>query len=333
MKKSAMILAAILATVSLGACSLGETAKDVESAADSAKDSVESVEKEVEDEVEKDVKDVKDTVKKDTDTKKSSSGDITKKFDMNYLEWSVDKARVDGKNRPVFTYTNNSDYTIITFEIQFTQRADVTDEQRTAAFKEVQAETEWTYEELKDIAVIANDDDVVKPGENSTGGSCYLQSSIFYASIEQYELTEPDTATIKLTDGSKTYELSYNFSTKKTIDISNGGEDTYSLSDSELAQLVPQPEYDIVEISLDSDSVFSFDILNAEKEDFEEYKKACIEKGGFDTVKIDDDTMYEATNSEGYEVDIIWYKSSKSLDVSVYKKITKYCKHNSLICE
>ena len=88
--------------------------------------------------------------------------------------------------------------------------------------------------------------------------------------------------------------------------------DKFSWSDSNLANAAPKPEYDIVVVLGDGNNIFSYDICNIAKDDFDDYREQCIQKG-FVKDSINDEEHYEAENSDGIMLGIIYEATSNRM--------------------
>ncbi|WP_455138607.1 DUF6591 domain-containing protein [Thermophilibacter sp.] len=239
-------------------------------------------------------------------------------IEIDEIDWTVDESVVNGNRKLSLSYTNNSTFPIIYFEIEFDQREDVTDEQR-SAFDEVYSDPDYTPSaEPDEIYIVGRNEHYVEPGESADPVPCGLAYAITSPTLEQYDLMEPSIAHIRYVgnDG-KVYREYYDFLNDKYSLDSNGTEETISSEawpDSELAQMLPSFDAPAVLVDSDETDTFSFHAYGATADEFAAYVDACKEKG-FTTVDYESGTSYDATNDSGYELSVAYYSSSDALSV------------------
>lgn len=241
--------------------------------------------------------------------------EIVNSWDMSAISWSVDEVTVNGMDYIMYSYTNNTSYKIMDVEMIFKQREDITPEQLSVFNKEKEA-YKWTDEEISKIYVLGYNRKTVEPGETSTGSPCVLNGTYIPATLEQYALMEPDSVTIAIVHGGKGYSINYNFKTQKALDLSNGGKELYDWPDGELVDMVPKPEFEIVDTTSNDGSLLSYDIYGVTFSDYNAYVDQCKQKGFTNAVNISESRV-ELTNDRGYDITISYSDDEETIHVQL----------------
>ena len=228
------------------------------------------------------------------------------------IDWSVDEGIVDGDRYVMLSYTNNSKYTISYFEISFSEKSDITEEQKAKYFEDIKKIVEVDesdpedvsdFEELKsrEISMSVESEQVCSPGESISNEKCNYYSGYYYLrNIEHFNLVEPDIAVIKYIDDNKIYTLNYDFKSKKyTKD--NKTEVAFYWTEKAIGSNIPKPKADIVSCGVDYDDRFSFDIHGWSLSDFDAYVDECQGKG-FTVDKREHEGFYSADSENGYNI-------------------------------
>lgn len=234
------------------------------------------------------------------------------------LDWTVNERVINGSRRVALSYTNNSPFTIMNLRIEFTQREDVTDEER-SVFDEAYADPETAPSvEPSELYVAGTNEHFVEPGESADPVSCSLAYAVTPLNMEQFDLMEPSVAEIRYLGGDgKTYLEYYDFLNEAYSLNDSATEDVVTeWPDSELAQMAPTVEAPAIIVDYDDDDEFMFHAYGLDQNSFDPYVEQCQE-AGFDVVDYDGDTWYVAADDSGYEVDVSYYDSNDSLCVEV----------------
>lgn len=238
------------------------------------------------------------------------------------IDWYVTESVMDGERFVSFNYTNNSKYTILDVEMEFVQKSTVTKEQL-SVFDELKDEREWTDEEISDIYVLGYNRKCAEPGETvSDSPLCINGTYTLVETIEQYEIMEPDMATIAFIgkDG-KGYAVYYDFKTQTYGESSQGGQDLQQWSDSEISKLLPKTEAPAIKVSSDDEDRFYFYAYGVSRETFEKYVEA-VKASGFTEVGFENSTSYRATNADGIEAHITYTAVEEKMTGCVDKNAT-----------
>lgn len=217
------------------------------------------------------------------------------------IDWSVEESLMDGERFISFGYTNNSPYTILDLEIRFKQKEGLTADDL-AAFDELKADRDWTDEDVAEIYIEAANHKCAFPGYNVADYPCNINGTgTWVQSMSQYELMEPDMATICLIgDDGKGYVEYYDFKSQVYGESSQGGIDLHQWSDSELAQFLPKAESVAVQVDRDDGEIFYFTAYGSSIEHFASYVEE-VKKIGFTRVDYEDNDTYRALNDDGIQ--------------------------------
>lgn len=233
------------------------------------------------------------------------------------LDWNIADSIIDGEKYVSFGYTNNSKYTILEFEIKFTQKDDVTDKQL-SVFDSIVENSLW---EKTDIFITGDNRKCADPGETVSDSPCRINNTYTTVeSMEQYEIMEPDTATILfIGPGNKGYVMYYDFKTQTYGESSQGGQDLQQWSDSNICKLLPRPNVPATTVSSDKEDYFFFYAYGVSKEMFDAYVEE-VKANGFTEVGFESNTSYRATNSDGFEIQITYVSYEETMTGNIEKK-------------
>lgn len=239
---------------------------------------------------------------------------------IDEVEWSVSEAIVDGERKPVFTYTNNSKYTIVDIKLKFALKEDVTPEQL-SVFDEYKTLYKKTDEDIAKTFVQGFNYRFSDPGETLENSPLDLNGTFVEASMEQYLLTEPDILTVAYIgkDG-KMYGIYYDFKSESYSKVSEEGKSLDEWSESELCQKLPKPASKHIMINYDNENSFGFTTYDNSKEVFEKYVQAVKEKGftQVDSSIDQGESWYRAKNAEGDRVSVQYYIDASNDKLVVY---------------
>lgn len=232
---------------------------------------------------------------------------------IDEIDWVVQEEVIDGNRCVGFSYVNNSKYAMVSFGIRFTQRDDVTDEQRSVFDSMYAADSDYIPPvEADELYVEAVNEHYAEPGEEVDPWRCDLSYSLTNLTMEQFELMRPDIAVIRYigSDGN-IYAEQYDFiNDAYSLNKERTGEpvtpDTWPTSD--LAQMMPVVESAAVVVQNDDEESFEVRAYGASEDDFTSYIDVCKESG-FDTVVDENSMSCELSNADGYVVDITYYRA------------------------
>lgn len=87
-------------------------------------------------------------------------------------------------------------------------------------------------------------------------------------------------------------------------------------SDMVLSEMLPEPESNYGDLSINSDDYLSIDVLKTSKDEYRAYIKAC-RNGGF-TVDVEEyGTTFTAKNEQGYELTLYYFESDEEMSIDL----------------
>ena len=235
-----------------------------------------------------------------------SNSEKANSIEIEDISWNVDEGIVDGERYVLLSYTNNSKYTISSFEITFKEKPGIKDEEKENFFADVKEKFEFSDDDLTElkeesISMHTETDKVVNPGESVKDAYCFYYSGYYYVKdVGHYNLVEPDIATIKYIDDDKIHTTYYDFASKK-YSVDDETQVAYQWSKTDLGNKIPKPEVKVLEGGRDDESVFMFDAYGMSLEQFDAYVEQCKELG-YTVNERSHEGFYSADNDEGYNV-------------------------------
>lgn len=245
---------------------------------------------------------------KSNESASNNNQENTAKQNINIedIAWSVDEGVVEGDRYVLLDYTNNTSYTILEFKITFKERKDITEEEKTNFYTDIQKKLKATDSDMdslknKPIAIRAETERIVEPHESVSNVNCYYYDGAFYLKdIAHYQLVEPDIATIKYIDSDKIITVYYDYGSKK-YSSEPKTETAYVWSQTDLGTKIPKPDVKVVESGRDDERIYMFDAYGLTLEQFDAYVERCKEQG-YTVSPSSFEGFYSADNSDGYNV-------------------------------
>lgn len=180
------------------------------------------------------------------DDVKASSGKPS--VDLSQIDWTVESGVIDGNHVVTFGYTNNTDYEVVDFDLEFKVKDDVTNEQL-EGYSELKEKASDMDHDIGEITISAITHKCVAPGASIDGCACNLDGTIeYYTDFDSYEVFEPDIMTAVIASGDKLYVAYYDFASGKTT-LDSDTADAYTWSNSALAKAVPKPDVRYLAVS------------------------------------------------------------------------------------
>lgn len=148
------------------------------------------------------------------------------------IAWNVGEGIIDGDRHAVFSVTNNSGCTIVGFELKFTEKADITPEQKAAYFEDLKTMLNIDMNDPDDaqdleepkaekISMHIDSDALVHSGQTVGNIRLYYYSGIRYMDdLTHYGLVTPDIATVKYIRDGSIHTFCYDYSGKTYSDES-----------------------------------------------------------------------------------------------------------------
>lgn len=244
-------------------------------------------------------------------------------FDLSQIDWSVESGIIDGNRVVTFGYTNNTDYEVVDFDLEFKVKSDVTDDQL-EQYSELKEKAENMEHDIGEITFQCMTSKCVASGESLDGQPCGLDGTIeYYTDFDSYEVFEPDMMTVVLSDGKKLYSAYYDFNSQKTT-VDEDVMDAYTWPSSALAKAVPKPDVRYLAISYEGEDSLYARAFGVSRDACGEYIDACKAMGFDQNIDDSDETYgasgtryFNADNGNGIKVDVDYYPSDDEMQISV----------------
>jgi len=242
----------------------------------------------------------------ETTAKVDSDDPVKAKINIEDIAWNVDEKIVDNERYVLLEYKNNTPYTIAAFEIIFKEKSNITEEEKSAFYSDIQKMFEASDEEIEEIKIApismhAETERAIEPGEFATNVNCFYYTGYYYLkNMTHYNLVEPDIATIKYVDENKIYTVYYDYKSKK-YSIDSEIKVAYQWSQTELGSKIPKPDVKIVESDIDNKETFMFDAYGMSLEQFNAYVEDC-KSLGYTVDSSAFEGFYSADNASGYNI-------------------------------
>ncbi len=255
---------------------------------------------------------------KDTDDSKISEEvfDPTKAFSIEDIDWCVEETVVDGVRTVTLNYTNNTGYTILEAEIDYVLKDGVTRDEL-AVFDEVKEELEWTDEDVAELYVYVNNRKCAESGEHVVGSYGYINGLAYVDNMEQMAVMEYDVMEICFVGpGDKAYTIYYDFRNDEFSEASSSPRQLHQWSEYEISDKLPDMDFVEVELASDDENRVHYHAYGVTNEDYHAYKEAVV-AGGYINDILETDNSYDATNAEGYEIDLYYYPHREDLSICI----------------
>lgn len=142
------------------------------------------------------------------------------------IEWTIAAGVSGGKNYVLMEVKNNSTYTIKKFELDLTEKATITKEEKEAIYDDIQKsqgfddaymeEYKKSREELKQpITMYGNCSKELAPSQKVDGIKCYYIGGWTSKEVLHSDKFVPEKAKIEYVKDGTTYTVNYNFDSKK----------------------------------------------------------------------------------------------------------------------
>ncbi len=259
----------------------------------------------------------KSQTKNDNDSKDNQT-----KISIKDIDWKVKQGIVDGKRYAILNYKNNSSYTITHFELTFTEKDNLKEEDKDKYYNyliETFDASDDDISELKDekISFTVESDRIVDKNKSVKNQRFRHYEGIFYLQDASYlNLTTPDTAIIEYIDKGKIHTINYDFHSNEYTEEETT-EDAIYWTKGSLKDKLPKPKAKVIKNDYsDDDEEFSFDACGLTKDDYDKYIEEC-KKMGY-TVDVDSDSdSFLAKNTEGYQIDIDYDEDEYEMSVTI----------------
>ncbi len=243
------------------------------------------------------------------------------------IEWSVDQQIVDGDREIVFSLTNNSNYTISEIELTFVQADETTDEQIEDFYSTMQSNLSLSDEDLQEVKDYADNgigahvsyNIPITTSETMQDYICYFTGYKILSDQASFEYLEPDILTVYYVYNNTIYCEYYDYQS----DSYSMGSYTSTANEllnctNELKDLLPSlDEFDVIDVGTNEEGNLRIEVYGMDSDEYKTYLEAIKEAGFIYDVDeynyIDEgwgSAGYDATNEEGYVLEISYYGSS-----------------------
>ena len=234
-----------------------------------------------------------------------------KDLSISDFTWSTEYSKCSGENCYIVSFTNNSNYDVISPKFIYKVKDDISDESLNVYNKFMQ-EHSWFLNEgdtVRGVTLIGYDDSLVEKSKNT-------RKIIFtvgfdntawhdYPTKEQFELMEPKELSLGVIGkDSKLYLAYYNF-IDKSWSIDETTMDVNVWPTSELAKKVDKIVGKYFMVTYNSENSISVQSYGASKDDYDKYV-GKLKSNGFTNEESYSSYLFEAKDSDGAEVNL-WY--------------------------
>lgn len=218
------------------------------------------------------------------------------------IEFAVEDGFWYDERKPVLTFTNNSAFDIVTVDVEFSQKSDMTDEQRQVVFADFLEDDFYKDDDLTEYVINSYKEQLVAPGETSLEAEvCLNNTGHTLENVEYFDLFEPSMAEVVYLGGDGRVYVEYiDYKTGKTKDASKGGKEAVMWSKGDLAKRMPKIDAPVRIVTTDDEDDFWFETLGVTIEDFDSYVKKLKEMG-YDQIDYEDEDEFRAHDKDGYE--------------------------------
>ena len=230
------------------------------------------------------------------------------------------ESRIDdyGDRSIMCQYTNNSTYSILGVEIKYTQKESVTDDDR-AVLSDLKDTYGYTDDELNDLYMRAHIEYFTYPGESSTAQYVKLDDYVarIPSSIEQFDLMEPDIASIAFLDSNNSLRIEYyDFKTDDYSLSTKSQDNLYQAPKKGMQQYFIDIETPFLQSGSDNESRYHGTAYHISKNDYSIYKEKWVD-AGYTNIDREHDDAYKASNNDNVEVYLKWDALTNSLSIEI----------------
>lgn len=245
----------------------------------------------------------------DEDVPVSSSNDgIT----IKQLPYTVKTSIVGGDKEMMLSVTNNTEFSLTDFQLHYTVKPDLTDEQITEAF----SGTEVKIKKLRKNGLTCEVEGFLQKGKKATG-ECKYEGNTF-TDDKQLDVMDPEMITVEYlnTDTSALHTVYYEFASQEMVDDASTSSFDVWPSGSSRASQIPQPTSTYLTNLMDDDLFgLSFSVIGATSADYQQYINDCVDMGWQVESSMGSSTDFAA--KDDYTLTVYFYSSSSVLNVSL----------------
>ena len=258
----------------------------------------------------------------ETESEDSTDSILAGNLSINDFDWDVQEKIIEKALSYTLTLRNRSPYPILSTEITYKTRDNVSDRNLRLfdKFKENHKKYISPDEDNRNIVLIGKSDAYVKPGQYlyDVPVTIGIHSMTWYDSpnYDQFILMQPDTLSLGLVKDHLLYHCHYSF-INKTWSIDEKTEKLNNWTDNSLSKLIPKPSCDYYRVSTDKDSDYLiFTVYGYSEEAYKEYVES-VKKAGFNKKQNKGKRYYSAEDKKGNSIDIMYDQSNWNMGVTV----------------
>ncbi len=257
---------------------------------------------------------------KESKDRKENDKVIKQQFPDSYpvleeLDWSISNGIRYDEPAALFSYTNNSEYVIVTLEMDFSLKQNYAQEEL-KVFDDIKTKYSYTDDEIAEMNLWINDCMVCDIGETVEGAPCYLNSFIEASDVSQCEIMELVSAKIYfLGEDGNIYRVDY-VEEGNIYDVSDVYEVAFGWSDSEYAKSLPTPDSRVVSVDFDEEDYFQATVYDTTFEKYTLYIEKCKNKG-FNKDLEESDITFWGTNELGMRLHVRFLRHMNAMEISI----------------
>ena len=265
-----------------------------------------------------------ETGSSDAETESADSPDSLQAshLSISYFDWDVKEKIIEKALSYTLTLRNRSPYPILSTEITYKTRDNVSDRSLRLfdKFKENHKKYINPDEDNRNIVLIGKSDAYVKSGQYlyDVPVTIGIHSMTWYdaPNYDQFILMQPDTLSLGLVKNNLLYHCHYDF-INKTWSIDESPEKLNNWPDSSLTKLIPEPSCDYFRVSTDKDSDYLiFTVYGYSEEAYKAYVES-VREAGFTKKQDKGKRYYSAEDKKGNSIDVMYDQSNWNMNVTV----------------
>lgn len=262
----------------------------------------------------------------------NNSGESEKSFKtkvkIDDIDWNISEEIVDGDREICLNITNNSDLYITYFDIQYTLKNNLSEQEKEDFYNLLYKEYDLDEESEEDREKIRNDMDeitlgattgkLIEPGNSLTSDDVYM-GWLDVRDIDMFNYFDMDIATLKYIYEENVYTVYYDYRSKKYTS-KNSTSPAYQWSEYDIGNKIPKFEAVLLERDYDREDYFQCTAYGITEEQFNKYIDDCKAVGYIVDARKDEvfyELWYDAENGDGYDLDLRFDTYNNTLEISV----------------
>lgn len=239
---------------------------------------------------------------------------------IDELPWeATTKISDSGDREYVVAYTNNSEYPIIGFDVTFTLKEDLSDEDM-ELFSDLKDKYDYADEELQELTMKSYNETYTAPGEKALPQPLTLDNYAMRvpSNMDQIDKFEPDIATIGyITDDDVVHMEFYDFK-EDSYTVSNQTVDDIHQVTTGFVDLLPEVDAPVLIASHNDDKEYTAVAYGVSQDTFNTFVEKCKDKG-FTNGVDDSPYRYSANNMKGFDVKIYFNSDENTMNIHIEK--------------